>query len=437
MLFPRQKASLKHGGGTLMVEKGSYTDTRPSKARYLLVIASSILIMLCSGAVYAWSIFVTPLQEEFGFSTTQTQLVYGLIIGVFTIAMLFVNKILRRFGPRISALMGAVLFLAGYMVASASNGNIWMLIAGMSVLSGVGMAFGYVTVLNTLVKWFPANKGLATGLAVSGFGGGAILLSQIARPMLASGWEVLDIFRVTGIIYGILFIAGSLVLTVPKNYHPEPGESRVEAKKLLRDRRFWVIFYVFFAGTFAGLLFNGNLKPIAAHTESAVGSSTGDQPLLRECRRRILWGQVHDMIGGRNICFHSQWWRFTVLLIVTRNDAGFVILTLLLGLSFGANFVTYAADVTDHWGIARLDIIYPAVSIAYGIAGIAGPIAGGLICDISGSYHTAIITGALVCSTGIAAYAFLMPQVRSSRYKMGSPGNVQMHEAPQTGGRRG
>lgn len=424
-----------------MVEKGSYKDTRPSKARYLLVIASSILIMLCSGAVYAWSIFVTPLQEEFGFSTTQTQLVYGLIIGVFTIAMLFVNKILRRFGPRISALMGAVLFLAGYMVASASNGNIWMLIAGMSVLSGVGMAFGYVTVLNTLVKWFPANKGLATGLAVSGFGGGAILLSQIARPMLASGWEVLDIFRVTGIIYGILFIAGSLVLTVPKNYHPEPGESRVEAKKLLRDRRFWVIFYVFFAGTFAGLLFNGNLKPIGESYGISSGAAVLAISLFSagNAAGRILWGQVHDMIGGKKTVLFSLSMVavFTVLLIVTRNDAGFVILTLLLGLSFGANFVTYAADVTDHWGIARLDIIYPAVSIAYGIAGIAGPIAGGLICDISGSYHTAIITGALVCSTGIAAYAFLMPQVRSSRYKMGSPGNVQMHEAPQTGGRRG
>ena len=95
--------------------------------RYVTVISASILIMLCAGAVYAWSIFVAPLKTEFGFSTVQTQVVYGLIIGVFTIAMLFVNKVLRKYGPRVSAAIGAVLFFAGYMIASFSHGNLWMI----------------------------------------------------------------------------------------------------------------------------------------------------------------------------------------------------------------------------------------------------------------------------------------------------------------------
>ncbi len=396
--------------------------TRVSTFRYAAIISASILIMLCSGAVYAWSIFVAPLQSEFGFSTTQTQLVYGLIIALFTIGMLFVNKVLRRYGPRISAVIGALFFFSGYMVASFSNGNLVMLIAGMSLLSGIGMAFGYVTVLNNLVKWFPNNKGLATGLAVSGFGGGAILLSQIARPLIANGWHVMDIFRTVGIVYGVLFLAGALVLTVPSWYHPNPLESRVEYRKMLTDKRFWILFYVFFAGTFAGLLFNGNLNPI--------GQSTGVGPYaavlaislfsIGNAAGRILWGQVHDMIGGKMAVMLSLTLLtgfMLLLLFGSSNDIFFMLLTLFLGLSFGANFVTYAADVSDYWGIARLDIVYPAVSVAYGIAGILGPLAGGFIRDTTGTYYVAIILGAIICSSGIAVYGLMMPRKQRSASK--------------------
>jgi MFS transporter, OFA family, oxalate/formate antiporter len=402
-----------------------------SPARYILVVAASILIMLCSGAVYAWSIFVAPLKNEFGFSTLQTQLVYGLIIGIFTIAMLFVNKILRRYGPRISGAIGALLFFAGYTVASFSYGNMWMLIAGMSLLSGIGMAFGYVTVLNNLVKWFPGHKGLATGLAVSGFGGGAILLSQIARPLLAGGWDVMDIFRVVGIIYGVLFLAGSLILSVPTWYQPKPEEARVDIGKMLRDRRFWVLFYVFFAGTFAGLLFNGNLNPIGQSYGVSSNAAVIAISLfsIGNAAGRIIWGIVHDLIGGKKtviISLTGLAFCMVMLLVGSHNDISFMIITFTLGLCFGSNFVSYAADVSDHWGVARLDIVYPAISIAYGIAGIIGPIVGGSIKDISGSYYTAIVIGALVCLTGIGAYTFLMPRRAPGSFKKETVANPVM-----------
>jgi MFS transporter, OFA family, oxalate/formate antiporter len=397
------------------MDAGAYVDQKVGKARYTVIIAASILIMLCAGAVYAWSIFVAPLQSEFGFTATQTQIIYGLIIFIFTVGMLFVNKILRKYGPRTSAVIGAVLFFAGYIVASFSRGNFFLLIAGMSLLSGIGMAFGYVTVLNNLVRWFPRHKGLATGLAVSGFGGGAILLSQIARPLLAGGWQVLDIFRIAGIIYGVIFLAGSLVLTVPPWFHPDPQESKVEVGKMLKDKRFWVLFYVFFAGTFAGLLFNGNLKPIGQFY--GVSSAAAVQAIslfsIGNAAGRIIWGQIHDMIGGKGavIISLSLLAVFMIILLVgSGNDIGFMILTFMLGLTFGSNFVTYAADCCQIWGVAKLDIIYPAVSIAYGIAGIIGPIAGGLIRDITGTYSIAIVAGVMICTTGIAVYAFLGPQ---------------------------
>ncbi len=401
-----------------MQESGlSQPGQKISRMRYAVIILASIVIMLCAGAVYAWSIFVAPLKAEFGYSTTQTQIVFGLIIAVFTLSMLFVNKVLRRYGPRITAITGVVLFSLGYLVASFSQGNLLWLIVGMSVLSGTGMAFGYVTVLNNLVKWFPHHRGLATGLAVSGFGGGAILLSQIARPLLSLNWAVLDIFRLVGLIYGVLFLAGSLFLTSPAWSRTPSPEARVEMVGLLRDRRFWILFYVFFAGSFAGMLFSGNLKPIGqsygVSEEAAVlaislfsiGNAAG----------RIIWGQIHDMAGGKRTVLTalSLLAVFTLLLMVgSGSDFRFMLLTLLVGLTFGSNFVTYAADCCRIWGAARLDIIYPAVSIAYGLAGILGPFAGGVIRDSTGAYYWALIVSVLVCSSGITVYALLKSQTQ-------------------------
>lgn len=394
-------------------------ERQASGLQYAVTIIASVLIMLCAGAVYAWSIFVGPLQSEFGFTTAQTQIVYGLIIGIFTIGMLFVNKVLRKYGPRVSAMVGAVLFFSGYIVASTSHGDLLRLILGMSLLSGIGMAFGYVTVLNNLVKWFPRNKGLATGLAVSGFGGGAILLSQIARPLLAGGWQVMDIFRMVGLIYGFLFLAGSLVLTAPSGYQPKAAEGRVEIKRMLKDRRFWVLFYVFFAGTFAGLLFNGNLKPIGQSYGVSANAAVLAISLfsIGNAAGRIIWGQIHDMLGGKKAVIASLSLLavfMIVLLIGSGSDISFMLVAFVLGLNFGANFVTYASDVADIWGIGRLDIIYPAVSVAYGMAGIFGPIAGGLIRDATGSYYIAIIIGAAVCSSGILVYGLMMPKNKIS-----------------------
>lgn len=401
-----------------MQESGlSQPGQKISRMRYAVIILASIVIMLCAGAVYAWSIFVAPLKAEFGYSTTQTQIVFGLIIAVFTLSMLFVNKVLRRYGPRITAITGVVLFSLGYLVASFSQGNLLWLIVGMSVLSGTGMAFGYVTVLNNLVKWFPHHRGLATGLAVSGFGGGAILLSQIARPLLSLNWAVLDIFRLVGLIYGVLFLAGSLFLTSPAWSRTPSPEARMEMVGLLRDRRFWILFYVFFAGSFAGMLFSGNLKPIGqsygVSEEAAVlaislfsiGNAAG----------RIIWGQIHDMAGGKRTVLTalSLLAVFTLLLMVgSGSDFRFMLLTLLVGLTFGSNFVTYAADCCRIWGAARLDIIYPAVSIAYGLAGILGPFAGGVIRDSTGAYYWALIVSVLVCSSGITVYALLKSQTQ-------------------------
>lgn len=146
--------------------------------RYLQIVAS-FLTMLCIGGVYAWSIFVPPLINEHSLLTAQTQLVFGFTIAVFAVVMIFAGLIEKKRGPRRTALIGAVLYTAGYIVASFSGGGFGLLLIGIGILSGAGIAFGYVTSLATPIKWFPGYKGLITGISVAGFGGGAILLAWL------------------------------------------------------------------------------------------------------------------------------------------------------------------------------------------------------------------------------------------------------------------
>ena len=348
----------------------------------------------------------------------QPQLVFGFIIASFTITMLFVGRIERRFGPAKTAAAGAVLFCSGYLLASVSGGNIVIIILGISILSGSGMGFGYVTVLSNIVRWFPGRKGLATGIVVAAFGCGALLMSQIARPFLDSGVYVLDIFRMIGIIYGILLFVGALFLSVPDVAGREKIDRPAEIGMLVKDRRFWVLFYTYFAGSFAGLMLIGHLKPMAVFHGVGENAAVTAVVLLSagNAAGRIIWGQVHDKIGGRlsvMIALSLLSLSLFLLLAGMNNDASFLVLSVVIGLFFGANFVLYASDVSGIYGIDQLGIIYPVVSLAYGIAGIAGPVVGGWIFDSTGDYNLPIIISAVICITGLLVYSLAMRSPRA------------------------
>jgi OFA family oxalate/formate antiporter-like MFS transporter len=384
-----------------------------TKYHIIINVVASVIIMCCAGSVYAWSIFVGPLKAEYGLSTAQTQLIFGCIIGVFSITMLFVSRIERKIGPKYSAAIGAALFSAGYLLASFSGGNVVILLFGIGILSGAGMGFGYVTVLTTLVKWFPGHKGLATGIAVAGFGSGAILLSQIAQPILNNGITVTEVFRFIGIIYGVIFLAGALTISAPVHERLTQVERPVSIKVLSRDKRFWVLFYTFFAGSFAGLMLIGNLKPLGLNYGISSQATLLAIVLLSmgNAAGRILWGQIYDIIGGKRavgIALALVSFFILMLLMGIISDIIFLVLCVLFGICYGANFVLYASDVSHIYGIEQLGIIYPVVSIAYGVSGIIGPFIGGYIFDTTQSYFAPIVLSAVICLSGLAVYIIFM-----------------------------
>jgi MFS transporter, OFA family, oxalate/formate antiporter len=379
--------------------------------RYL-ILAASVLIQVCLGGIYAWSAFVPALREGYSLSVAQTQLIFGLTITVFTVAMVFAGRLLERLGPRLVASTGAVLFGAGYVIASLSQGSFAVLLVGISILTGAGTGFGYVCPLATCVKWFPSNKGLVTGVAVAGFGGGAILLSAASDMLFGHGVSVLTVFRWIGIVYGSVILGAAFVLASPASDRTEAKRPALALNDLARDRVFWALVFGIFCGTFAGLVTIGNLKPMAlasglspaaatlAISAFAAGNASG----------RIAWGWIADRIGSRAIPLSLGVLAVVVcgFIPVSSRPEGFALLSALVGFGFGACFVVYAAQAASRYGSDNVGSVYPLVFLAYGLAGVIGPWIGGRLYDETESYMPAVATGAAVVLAGLLISSWLL-----------------------------
>jgi len=361
------------------------------KNKWVNLIAG-IIIQTILGGIYAWSIFVPHLINNYGLSKGQCGTIFGVSIAVFTLAMIWAGRILSRRGPGFTASIGAVLFLMGYLIASFSAGSFIILLIGIGLFAGAGIGFGYVCPLSVGMQWFPEHKGFITGVAVAGFGGGAIILSSVASHFLNAGMNVLTFFRWIAIIPGAMLILSSSVLAVPSS---ESREKELGSDKAtLLSKPFLINLFGIFVGTFAGLLIIGNLSPItidsgfsqkiAATTVSifAVGNAIG----------RVTWGYLFDKFNYKTIPLSLGGFAVFLLLLklITSSSILFLILAAFLGFHFGGNFVIYASSISRYFGMEAFPRLYPICFLGYGFAGITGPAIGGFLADSTGSYDLAL-----------------------------------------------
>jgi OFA family oxalate/formate antiporter-like MFS transporter len=381
-----------------------------------LVLIGSVLIQTCLGGIYAWSAFVPALRDDYGLTTGQTQVIFGLCVALFIVAMVFAGRLEERKGPRLTASIGGVLFAVGYAVASFSGGAFAPLLLGIGVITGVGLGFAYVCPIASCVRWFPAKKGLVTGVAVAGFGGGAILLSQVANALFARGWDVLAIFRGVGIVYGAVIVVGALMLSCPGEAPGTAPPERTPLRTLLGSGRFWVLWFGMFSGTFAGLMVIGNLKPIglAGAVPAAAATLAISTLAVGNAAGRIAWGFISDRIGGKAmplslaglaVATLALWW-------AARSGTAFVVAAPFVGFGFGACLVLYAAATADAFGHENVGRNYPFVSLAYGFSGILGPAVGGILFDAAGSYTFPLVLAAALATVGALVLATVGRKVK-------------------------
>ncbi|MFW6022987.1 MAG: MFS transporter [Halanaerobiaceae bacterium] len=368
------------------------------------VLIASIVLQIILGGIYAWSVFVPALENNYNINAGRSSLIFGIAILVFTVVMIFAGKVLARKGPRYTAVIGALLYGIGYLTASFSAGNYYIILLGIGVITGAGIGFGYVCPLTTCIKWFPRRKGLITGFAVAGFGGGAIILTELVSYMQNSGLDTLMIFRNIAIFTGIPAVLAALILSNPTTYDKNEVEENKEDEKVLPLLKHSVIIAMIigmFSGTFGGLLVVSNIKPIGLANDIvesyaelaislfAVGNAAG----------RVLWGTVFDKVGKKAIPISLVVLGFAALLLLSNLPVIFNIGSILTGIAFGGCFVLYFLRIVDRFGDLAGQL-YPYVFLAYGISAVMGPALGGWIYDMTGIYNIAIYSLFLITILG-------------------------------------
>jgi len=380
-----------------------------------IVLLASIVIQLCLGGLYAWSAFVPDLQDVYKLTAAQTQLIFGLLVTMFTVSMIFAGRLMERRSAVLAAAIGGVLFGGGYILASFSGGQFFPMLLVISGLVGAGTGFAYVCPIAICMKWFPTHKGLITGVAVAGFGAGAVVMKEIATHFLGTGMDVLMIFRYVGVGYGALILLSAMAMVRPG--HTIDAATRVphSSKSLMTDTFYWALTIALFCGTFTGLLVIGGLKPLGlsmgidgktaglAISILAIGNAAG----------RVSWGFLADRFKTRAV-----WMLLALLAIVmgflgalgmlAPHGVGFLVAAALVGFGFGGCFVVFAAQVANRYGPDHVGSVYPMVFLAYGISGAIGPWIGGKLYDITESYASGIQVSIGVLVTGLIISAILL-----------------------------
>ena len=405
-----------------------------------LIVVGALLIQIALGAIYAWSVFRMPLQNEIGISATQASLPFSFVLIFFALATVLGGRLQDKLGPRTVALLGGLMLVAGMMLASFARG-IGMLVFSYGILGGVGIGFTYVCPVSAGVKWFPDKRGLIMGLAVAGFGAGAFFIAPLAAGLISGAHYnllgaslfplpqlgVFPTFRVLGIVYLVLLVLGSLLLRNPPSGYvpsgwtpPAPVAGRsshadFSSGEMLATWQFWVIWLMYFAGCAAGLMIIGQTSPIAQEmagfnvSVAAIGVSV---LAIFNTLGRIFWGRVSDSIGRSRALFLMYLINAIAVFGYFLIPAAPVIFWFgmaLVGSSFGGYLAIYPAVNADYYGTKHAGINYGLIFTAYGVGGLASNIFAPRVMELTGNYNFAFILTAVLCLIAAVASFLLRP----------------------------
>ncbi len=387
------------------------------------VVFGAVLIQLCLGAIYAWSVFTTSLKES-GWSVAQTQYVFTAGLVSFALVMIVAGRIMPRFGPRKLVIAGGIVLGAGYLSAGLLGGSkFWPVFLGVGVIGGSGIGLAYVVPIAVGMRWFPDKKGFITGLAVAGFGFGAMLWVKLAGAWghLIDGLG-LDL---TFVIYGLVFLGAVVVGGIwmvfppedwlPEGYVPPPGSGQGAADgaftsgEMLRTSQYYLILLTFAISASAGLMTIGLMKlfPIQALTQSGVdpaaasaiaGTAMAVCFSLANGVGRIAWGTLSDRIGRKTSIVIMMASQGTVVILFQWMAGQEYLLYLgasIIGFNFGGNFALFPTVTADTFGAKHIGQNYGWVFLAYGLGGILGPVLGGKLGDLNNYPLAFTICGAL------------------------------------------
>jgi OFA family oxalate/formate antiporter-like MFS transporter len=398
------------------------------------VVLGAVLIQLSLGAIYAWSVF-TPSLTAAGWSKTQTQIVFAAGLATFAVVMVFAGRNLARVGPRSLAIAGGATLGIGYWIASIDGGtNFWFVLIGIGFVGGAGIGLAYVVPIAVGMRWFPDHKGMITGLAVAGFGFGALGWIKIAGSWggLIDSIGIDGTFRVYGVVFMVLILTGAIWMRMPpKGWLPEgfvvpvvagSGADDFTSREMLRTPQFHLISFTFAVSAGAGLMAIGLMKlyPVEALTDAGVsdveasaiaGTAMAVFFSLANGIGRIVWGTLSDALGRKRsvvIMAGTQGLFLAAFVPMASNEFTLYVAAALIGFNFGGNFALFPSLTADEFGNGTVGQNYPWVFLAYGAGGIIFPILGGVLGDM-GNFPLAFGICSVACLAGAGVCALVFP----------------------------
>jgi MFS family permease len=436
-----------------------HTVAPPGYSRWLIPPAA-LSVHLCIGQAYATSVYKNSFIAHFDTSQTAIGIIFSIAIVMLGLSAAVGGTWVEANGPRKAMFVSACFWATGFLVSAVgiATEQLWLVYLGYGVLGGIGLGIGYISPVSTLIKWFPDRPGLATGLAIMGFGGGAMVASPLSRQLLsfydsgydsanassvASGGALVALFLTLGIGYFVIMMFGVVNVRVPPPGWKPAGfdlasvasrplvtTGQVAASNAIRTRSFWLLWIVLFCNVTAGIGILEQASPMIQDffredgvSSVAVAAAAGFVGLLSlfNMAGRFVWSSTSDIIGRKPMyVVYLGVGMVLYALLASVGHAATALFVLLAGLIlsfYGGGFATIPAYLRDLFGTYQVGAIHGRLLTAWSAAGIAGPLIINGFLDAQGkpgtltssAYQPALFTMVGVLAIGFVANLLIRP----------------------------
>jgi len=387
-----------------------HSVAKPGFNRWL-VPPAALAVHLSIGQIYAYSVFNRPLSEHGGWSLLAIGVIFQIALAVLGASAAVFGKWVERVGPRKSMFTSACFFAGGFLVAAlgAATKQLWLIYLGNGLLGGIGLGIGYISPVSTLIKWFPDRPGVATGMAIMGFGGGAMIASPLSVALMnffgggvqANG--ITQTYVTLAVIYFAFMMFGVFLVRVPREGWKPAGyvtptkstnsmitTANVTVENAMRTPQFWLLFAVLFLNVTAGIGILGQASVMIQEmfSDAIVGAGAGVTAVvaagyvgllsLFNMGGRFLWASLSDRIGRKPTyaIFFSLGAILYFVIPLTNNIPSvplFVMASAVVMTMYGGGFATIPAYLRDMFGTMNVGAIHGRLLLSWSAAAIVGP----------------------------------------------------------------
>ena len=382
-------------------------------------VVGGLSMNLALGTLYAWSVFVAPLEKQFGWKRAQTSMVFTIAVVVFALTFVVAGRIQDKLGPFYCSLTGGVLVSLGFFLCSYTASLPYLFVC-FGVIGGLGNGFGYSTPIPVMAKWFPDKRGLAVGLAVGGYGAGSAIFGPLSQLKLIPSYGLPATFRILGGIFFVMTMIGAFLLKNPPAGYKAAGWAPAVASKsaagtyeftpgeTLRTPTFYLMWVAFALGTSAGQMVISQLVPFARSvgiTAAAVSTMGLVVGACGNASGRILSGWMSDKLGRINVL--RVMIGISMIAMPALYAAGGEVVTLYLVVfvvywCYGTQLSVNGSAASDFWGTRNAGSNYGMLFTALAVSGVIGPRIAGVLFDKYHNYQAAFYTAAVLAAVALA-----------------------------------